>query len=164
MGAGSLTDLFEAGPPDQSVDDFVAAEPAVAEHVRMREVVVTSLVAELRSAIETPISYQYMGDYPHGAIDRAAIEGIINYVHLLCYGDDPVAAGRLARETAKTMTDGATLICGLEGHHPLDSAETMHAFLKTVYENGVRCRRAAGVTARRMVADSTSLSFRLGCM
>lgn len=133
-----LLDLFEAGPPELSLDDFVAAEPAFEAYVRVRADVVTSLVTEVREAIGTPISFLCMGDYLNNGIDRDAIERTVDYVHVLCYGNDLEEAGRTAREAAAAVSDPAMMICGLEGHHPLDSAELIHGILSAVYESGAR--------------------------
>ena len=133
-----LIEIFEAGPPELSVADFVSEDPSLEAFVRMRADVVTTLAAEVRAAVETPVSFLYMGDYLHGGIEREAIEAIVDRVNVLCYGSSPEQASRTIRETIQTMADPGKLICGLQGHHPIDSSELMLGMLQTVYENGAR--------------------------
>jgi hypothetical protein len=90
------------------------------------------------AAVTTPVCFLFMGDYLHGGIDRQAIENIVDRVNILCYGTAPDEAGRTIREAVGNMADPGKLICGLNGHHPLDSAELMLSMLQAVHENGAR--------------------------
>ena len=133
-----LLQLFEARPPEENVADFVARDPYLEAYVRMRADVVTTLTAEVKEAIETPVCFLYMGDYHQGGIERAAIEAIVDRVHILCYGSSPEQAATTIRDMIPTMGDPSKLTCGLNGHHPIDSAELMLSMLEAVYEGGAR--------------------------
>ena len=133
-----LLDIFEEGPPERSVEEFVADEPLVREYVKMRADTVTSLAAEVKEAVKMPISFLYMGNYYNNGIDRKPIEQIVDRVNVLCYSGSPEEASQRAQETLAGIADPSMLICGLNGHQPIDSAEQMRAIITAVYETGAR--------------------------
>ncbi len=133
-----LLDLFEAGPSERSVQEFVAAEPLVNEYLKMRADVVTSLAAAVKEAVKMPVSFLYMGNYYNNGIDRKPIEQIVDRVNVLCYSGSPEEASHRAQETLAGMDDPSMLICGLNGHQPIDSAEQMRAIIAAVYKAGAR--------------------------
>ena len=89
-----LLDIFEEGPPERSVEEFVADEPLVHEYVKMRADTVTSLAAEVKEAIKMPVSFLYMGNYYNNGIDRKPIEQIVDRVNVLCYSGSPEEASQ----------------------------------------------------------------------
>ncbi len=133
-----LLDLFEEGPPVHSVEEFVAAEPLLGEYVQMRADAVTSLAAEVKEAVKIPVSFLYMGNYYNNGIDRKAIEQIVDWVNVLCYSGSPAEASQRAQETLADMADPSMLVCGLNGHRPIASAEQMRDIIAAVYEAGAR--------------------------
>ncbi len=133
-----LLDIFEEGPPERSAEEFVADEPLVNEYLKMRADTVTSLAAEVKEAVKMPVSFLYMGNYHHHGIDRKPIEQIVDWVNVLCYSGSPDEAGQRAQETLADMDDPSMLICGLNGHRPIDSAEQMRDIIAAVYQTGAR--------------------------
>ena len=133
-----LLDIFEEGPPECSVEEFVADEPLVHEYVKMRADTVTSLAAEVKEAVKMPVSFLYMGNYHNNGIDRKPIEQIVDWVNVLCYSGSPEQASQRAQETLAGMDDPSMLICGLNGHNPIDSAEQMRDIIAAIYETGAR--------------------------
>ena len=133
-----LLDIFEEGPPERSVEEFIADEPLVNEYLKMRADVVTSLAAEVKEAVKMPVSFLYMGNYHNNGIDRKPIEKIVDWVNVLCYSDSPEEASQRAQETLAGMDDPSMLICGLNGHKPIDSAEQMREIITAIYETGAR--------------------------
>ena len=79
-----------------------------------------------------------MGNYYNNGIERASIETIVDRVNVLCYSGSPEEASQTAQETLAGMADPARLICGLNGHQPIDRAEQMRAILTAVYKTGAR--------------------------
>ena len=133
-----LLDIFEAGPPERSVEEFVADEPLVNDYIKMRADVVTSLAAEVKEAVKMPVSFLYMGNYHNNGIDRKPIEKIVDWINVLCYSGSPEEASQRAQETLAGMDDPSMLICGLNGHKPIDSAEQMREIITAIYETGAR--------------------------
>ena len=133
-----LLDIFEEGPPERSVEEFVVDEPLVHEYVKMRADTVTSLAAEVKEAVKMPVSFLYMGNYHNNGIDRKPIEKIVDWVNVLCYSGSPEEASQRAQETLAGMDDPSMLVCGLNGHKPIDSAEQMREIITAIYETGAR--------------------------
>jgi hypothetical protein len=79
-----------------------------------------------------------MGNYYNNGIVRESIEKIVERVNVLCYSATPEAAGKTAADTIVDMADPSMLICGLNGHNPIDSAELMRGIITAVYEAGAR--------------------------
>lgn len=133
-----LTAIFEEGPPECSVEEFVADQPLVREYAKMRADTVTSLAREVKEVVKMPVSFLYMGNYYNNGIERKAIEKIVDRVNVLCYSGSPDEASQTAAATLAGMDDPSMLICGLNGHQPIDSAEQMRAIITALYETGVR--------------------------
>jgi hypothetical protein len=133
-----LLDIFEDGPLESSVEEFVPGEPLVDEYVKMRADTVTSLATEVREAIKAPISFLYMGNYYNNGIERKSIEPVVERVNVLCYSNSPEQAAKTAADTLAGMADPAMLICGLNGHNPIGSAALMREIITAVYETGAR--------------------------
>ena len=104
----------------------------------MRADTVTSLAAEVKEAVKMPVSFLYMGNYHNNGIDRKPIEKIVDWVNVLCYSGSPEEASQRAQETLDGMDDPSMLICGLNGHKPIDSAEQMRDIIAAIYETGAR--------------------------
>ena len=85
-----------------------------------------------------PVSFLYMGNYHNNGIDRKPIEQIVDWVNVLCYSGSPEEASQRAQETLAGMDDPSMLICGLNGHQPIDSAEQMRDIIAAIYETGAR--------------------------
>ena len=79
-----------------------------------------------------------MGNYYNNGIDRKPIEKIVDWVNVLCYSGSPEEASQRAQETLAGMDDPSMLICGLNGHKPIDSAEQMREIITAIYEAGAR--------------------------
>ena len=120
------------------MEEFVADEPLVNEYLKMRADVVTSLAAEVKEAVKMPVSFLYMGNYYNNGIDRKPIEQIVDWVNVLCYSGSSEEASQRAQETLDGMDDPSMLICGLNGHQPIDSAEQMRDIITAIYETGAR--------------------------
>lgn len=105
----------------------------------MRAETVTSLVAELREAVKTPISFLYMGDYLNNGIDCRAIERLVDRVEVLCYGNSPPQTRRAVAEQRARMERPDMLVVGLSGFQPVDSAPVLRDVLRAAHQAGARC-------------------------
>lgn len=133
-----LEEVFAGGSLGDDLEGCVAADPLLAAYLEVRAGTVTSLVAELRAELETPISFLYMGDYLHNGIDRAAIEGLVDQVEILCYGSDPAQARAQAEAERGRMSAPDKLLAGLLGYHPVADPHTLREVLAAVRAAGVR--------------------------
>ncbi|MCC7261602.1 MAG: hypothetical protein IT369_03675 [Candidatus Latescibacteria bacterium] len=133
-----LERLFAGGVLGDGLEDFVVAAPLLTAYLQVRAATVTSLVAELRQAIKTPISFLYMGDYLNNGIDTAAIEKLVDQVEILCYGSDPVQARAQAEARRVQMAAPEQLLAGLSAFHPVADAQTLRQVIGAVHAAGVR--------------------------
>ncbi|MCY3789351.1 MAG: hypothetical protein OXH63_11250, partial [Gemmatimonadetes bacterium] len=87
-----LLDIFEEGPPERGVEEFVADEPLVHEYVKMRADTVTSLATKVKEAVKIPVSFLYMGNYHNNGIDREPIEKHVDRGNVFCTRPSPAEA------------------------------------------------------------------------
>ncbi len=135
---GQLEGLFGGGRLAPELETHLAGEPELAALLQVRAATVTSLVAELRAEVKTPISFLYMGDYHFNGIDTAAIEDQVDQVEILCYGNDPAQARAQAEAQRGQMAAPAKLLAGLSAFHPVADLDTLRAVIGAVHAAGVR--------------------------
>lgn len=133
-----LEEVFAGGSLEEDLDAFVAADPLLAAYLKVRAATVTSLVAELRAELKTPISFLYMGDYLYNGIDSQAIEQLVDQVEILCYGSDPAQARAQAETRRARMAEPGKLLAGLLAYHPVADPRTLREVIGAVHAAGVR--------------------------
>ncbi|MDP6039110.1 MAG: hypothetical protein QGG64_11215 [Candidatus Latescibacteria bacterium] len=104
----------------------------------MRETVVTSLVRELKDAIDVPLSYILMGDPQITGANPEVIAQIANSVEILSYTSDPQRTQARVSELLPILQSPDQLIVGLQAYPPASpNADTLFANLQAAKEKGI---------------------------
>ncbi len=102
------------GTPDQLLEEI----PGLADHVRMREDIVTSLLEEVRTAAGVPVSFIFMGDRLTSGGDRSRIASLADSVETLSYTDDPARTEKTISELLLDLPAADRLLIGLQAYPP----------------------------------------------
>ena len=137
--AQKIRAAFETGQPvRETPEELNRSIPGLRVYCNMREEVVSSLVRELKEAVDVPLSYILMGN-PHmtGASPRA-IAQIADSVEILSYTADTQRTKTRVAELLPMLQRTDQLVVGLQAYPPASpDAETLCANLRAAREQGV---------------------------
>ena len=130
---------FETGQPvRETIPELKRTIPGLAAFDAMREEIVTSLVRELKAAIDVPLSYILMGDATITGSNPKAIAQIADSVEILSYTADPQRTSTRVSELLPIIQSPDQLVVGLQAYPPASpDAETLCANLQAAREQGV---------------------------
>ena len=131
--------VFKTGHPiDETPKELNESVSGLRAFSDMREVVVTSLVRELKDAINIPLSYILMGDPQITGANPKTIAQIADSVEILSYTSDPQRTHARVSELLPTLQNPNQLVVGLQAYPPASpNAETLCANLRAAREQGV---------------------------
>ncbi len=130
---------FETGQPVRETPGALNRTiPGLQAYATMREEVVTSLVRELKAAVDVPLSYILMGDPQITGANPQAIAQIADSVEILSYTADPQRTKTRVAELLPILQSTSQLVVGLQAYPPASpDAKTLRANLQAAREQGV---------------------------
>ena len=136
-----LAASFESGNPSQiGFDEFCDKVPETRAYLDMRESVVSSLIADIKSVSNASISSMAMGDRRYSGLNTEGVRGIADWFEILCYTPSRESVETSVRNAADLMNGEVDRVwVGTCAYPPASpTAETLAANIKAVTELGVR--------------------------
>ena len=126
-------------PPAGSREELIASIPQLEPFVRMRDEVVASLLEEVKAAAGVPVSFIFMGDRFHAAIDRSRLANIADYAETLAYTPDADRIHAAISDTVPDLKYPRQLVVGLQAYPPASpDARTLSAGVERALNLGIR--------------------------
>ena len=135
-----LRQILASGiPPAGSREELIASIPQLEPFVRMRDEVVASLLEEVKAASGVPVSFIFMGDRFHAAIDRSRLANIADYAETLAYTPDADRIQGAISEIVPDLKNPQQLVVGLQAYPPASpNARTLSAGVERALGLGIR--------------------------
>ena len=136
-----LAASFESGNPIQiGFDEFCDKVPETRAYLEMRESVVSSLVADIKSVSQASISSMAMGDRRYSGLNTEGVREIADWFEILCYAPSRESVETSVRNAAALMNGEVDRVwVGLCAYPPASpNAETLAANVEAVAALGVR--------------------------
>ena len=136
-----LAASFESGNPSQiGFDEFCDKVPETRAYLEMRESVVSSLIADIKSVSKASISSMAMGDRRYSGLNTEGVRDIADWFEILCYTPSRESVETSVKNAAAQMNGETDRIwVGVCAYPPASpTAEMLAANVKAVAELGVR--------------------------
>ena len=136
-----LAASFESGDPIEiEFDEFCDKVPDTRAYLEMRESVVSSLIADIKSVSKASISSMAMGDQRYSGLNTEGVRDIADWFEILCYTPSQESVEASVKNAADLMNGEVNRVwVGTCAYPPASpNAETLAANVSAVAELGVR--------------------------
>ena len=137
----NLAASFESGNPiGIGFDEFCDKVPEIRAYLEMRESVVSSLIADIKSVSQASISSMAMGDQRYSGLNTEGVREIADWFEILCYTPSQASVETSVRDATALMNGEVDRVwVGLCAYPPASpNAETLAANVEAVAGLGVR--------------------------
>jgi hypothetical protein len=135
----ALNHFCEEGvPSEQSIEDYVQSDEALAAFVHMRAATVESLTRLVKETSPVPVYYLLMGNYYNSGMDYAKIAAIVDRVEVLAYSADTAQVHQSIKNVSDLGIEPQQIHAGFGAYHPTSPDEaTLVATTRAAQEEGV---------------------------